>query len=66
MRTSAIDIARLAWALWRHPYRNHLRIGQILMNAVVRAGMDDIFYTENRDLLAHVKSAEQYWKALGE
>jgi hypothetical protein len=34
MRTSVIDIVRLAWHLYRHPYRKYASIGQMLDSAM--------------------------------
>ena len=55
MRTSLADILRLALALYRHPYREHLRIGQILVNACLDENR--VFYMENAALIRLVVDA---------
>jgi methyl coenzyme M reductase subunit D len=62
MRTSLLDIARLAWTLYRHPHRKHLRIGQIVVNATVRVGRD-AFYVENSELVEHINKCRGSWLA---
>jgi hypothetical protein len=47
MRTGLLDVLRFAWRLYRHPHRDHCRIGQIIVNST---GAADIFYWENRTL----------------
>lgn len=62
MRTSLLDILRLAWTLYRHPCRKHLRIGQILVNANARAVSQwNLFYIENDVLLKQVERAKETW-----
>lgn len=62
MRTSLADILRLAWTLYRHPHRKHLRIGQILVNANTRAGSPwNLFYVENETLVEQIKSVKHLW-----
>jgi hypothetical protein len=46
MKTSVLDILRLAWALYRHPARYEQRIGQLIYNAT----HGDPFYFENQVL----------------
>jgi hypothetical protein len=64
VRTSLWDIVRLAWVLWRHPYREQLRIGQIIENAVSRAETSPgvrVFYVENRMMVEYIKRARHFW-----
>lgn len=61
MRTSLADILRLAWTLYRHPCRKHLRIGQIIVNANTRAGNWDLFYVENDVLVNQVNRFKHLW-----
>lgn len=60
MRTTTWQIIKLAFALWRHPHRKHLRIGQILVNANTRARIDT-FYVENDAMLENIKEFERFW-----
>ncbi len=57
MRTSVLDVLRVAWQLIRmRDQRRHLRIGQILVN---HAGDEVLlFYTENDKLQAKLKGVE--------
>lgn len=55
-RTTVWQVVRLAWRLivtLRH-HRKHLRIGQMLSNY---AGIADIFYVENDELVDNLHSA---------
>lgn len=67
MRTSLMDILRLAWALWRHPERRAMRIGQMICNshrsAHSRLSQPPLFYVENQDLLKNIKQSHDvlYW-----
>lgn len=51
MRTTTWQLVRLFWALYRHPNRKYLRIGQLLTSC---AGVG-IFYIENERLSQDVK-----------
>lgn len=53
MRTSFLDILRLAWALYRVPHlRRNLRIGQLFEN--VSTGSPTLYYIENNRLVARL------------
>lgn len=57
-RTTLRHIIRLAWLLARSRRRKHLRIGQILGNAVSYAyQVRDAYHIENEELL---KALDQY------
>jgi hypothetical protein len=58
-RTRLIDILRFAWVLWRHPYRQHSRIGQLIANALTcqPPPPEGALYTMSNDTLTQCIAA---------
>lgn len=55
MRTTVLDVIRLAWVLFRsHRQRRHLRIGQMVGNVATNA-----YYVENDKLLDALERARK-------
>jgi hypothetical protein len=55
-RTPIRDIIRLAWALYKHPYRDTWRISQIISNTADAEPVNILFYMENKDLIKKIKN----------
>jgi hypothetical protein len=57
--TTALDVLKFAWTLYRSPHRANLRIGQIVENSVhFNSRYGPLFYVENKNLRTLVRT---YW-----
>jgi hypothetical protein len=65
-RTTILQIIRVAWLLYRNPYRNHLRIGQMILNSMPEREyyFPVLLYAENAYLIKTLQETNVLYKRI--